>query len=105
MVWVPPPVSWEKLVVGQGAAGPNKYQDPSKTLMDPSLGPKPKKWKWVIDPREVKWIAYWDLVTTTALIFTSTVTPLEVAFLPPLAPDKRWTNGLFLTNRVILRES
>lgn len=47
------------------------------------------------------WIAYWDIVTTIALIFTSTVTPLEVAFLQPLAPDERWTNGLFLTNRAV----
>ena len=73
---------------------------PPMASVEPSAAQQ-KKWSWVIDPREVMWIAYWDIVTTTALVFTSTVTPLEVAFLQPLAPDERWTNGLFLTNRLV----
>jgi hypothetical protein len=46
-------------------------------------------------------IAYWDLVTTLALIFTALVTPFEVAFLQAPAPSERWSDTLFLCNRTV----
>ena len=54
-----------------------------------------------IDPRTNHYIAYWDLVTTLALLFTALVTPVEVAFLVPPKPADRLTNGLYMTNRGI----
>ena len=51
------------------------------------------------DPRTDLRIAYWDLVTTIALLYTATVTPYEVAFLQSPPMNQRWTNNLFLTNR------
>lgn len=56
---------------------------------------------WVIDPRTVQWISYWDLVTTAALVFTALVTPVEVAFLEPTAVEARLSNALYLTNRAV----
>ena len=55
----------------------------------------------IIDPRTNKCIAYWDLVTTVALIFTALVTPVEVAFLQAPSLDARWSDNLFLSNRAI----
>ena len=56
---------------------------------------------WVIDPRSATWISYWDLITSTALIFTALVTPVEVAFLEPPEVVDRLTNGLYMTNRLV----
>ena len=53
-----------------------------------------------IDPRTNHYIAYWDLVTTLALLFTALVTPVEVAFLVPPKPADRLTNGLYMTNGI-----
>ena len=55
----------------------------------------------VLDPRTNNYVAYWDLVTTLALVFTALVTPYEVAFLSPPPVSARMTNGLFWTNRVV----
>lgn len=55
----------------------------------------------VIDPRTNHYIAYWDLVTTLALVFTALVTPVEVAYLKAPAPSARWSDTLFLMNRTI----
>ncbi|KAL3927497.1 MAG: hypothetical protein SGPRY_002795 [Prymnesium sp.] len=56
---------------------------------------------WVLDPRSVVFVAYWDILTTLALIWTAVVTPVEVAFVQqPLHTDK-WANSLFMINRVI----
>jgi hypothetical protein len=56
---------------------------------------------WVIDPLKATWTAYWDLLTTCALLYTALVTPVEVAFIPSPAPSEVYTNGLFITNRMI----
>lgn len=55
----------------------------------------------VIDPRRSKVIGYWDSVAGFALLFTATVTPFEVGFLQPPDASVRWTDGLFLLNRMI----
>ena len=60
-----------------------------------------KRFTWVLDPRTVLWVSYWDLVTTACLLFTATVTPYEVAFLQPPSPERKWGETLFLMNRAI----
>ena len=55
----------------------------------------------IIDPRTNMFIAYWDGLTTLALLFVALVTPVEVSFLKPPPPSERWDNGLFLINRYI----
>jgi hypothetical protein len=50
---------------------------------------------FLIDPRRSKFIMFWDVVTTSALVFTATVTPVEVAL---LNPD---VNALFFINRLV----
>jgi len=53
----------------------------------------------LIDPRDSRWIGWWDLVTSLALIFTAIITPVEVGFMAD--PEDRWADPLFLTNRVV----
>jgi hypothetical protein len=57
--------------------------------------------KFVIDPRTSGWIGYWDLTTTVALVFTAIVTPVEVGFMHLPDFSDRWTDQLFLTNRLV----
>lgn len=59
-----------------------------------------KPW-WIIDPRHSTRLGYWDLATSLALLWTAVVTPVEVAFLVTPGGDKRWSDGLYLTNRLI----
>ena len=54
-----------------------------------------------IDPRSSRMIAYWDLITTCALVFTAVITPVEVAFFTPPPVAERWGDELFLCNRVM----
>ena len=57
---------------------------------------------WVLDPRRVAWIAWWDIVATFALLFTAIMTPVEVAFIePPPTLAERFFNALFLANRTV----
>ena len=48
-----------------------------------------------IDPRRSKFIMIWDVVTTVALMFTATVTPVEVALMEPSL------DTLFVINRLV----
>jgi hypothetical protein len=48
-----------------------------------------------VDPRSSKWLPQWDLAITTALIFTASVTPFEVALLDTQL------DGLFFINCVV----
>ena len=50
-----------------------------------------------IDPRRARWLPYWDVVMTFALLFTAIVTPFEVTFLQ----ERNCITVLFVTNRVI----
>jgi len=58
-----------------------------------------RQW-WVIDPRTMTSIAYWDLFTSLALLYVAIVTPYEVGFVPPPPPPK-WSDTLFLVNRFV----
>ena len=49
------------------------------------------KMRWTMDPRS-KVASDWDLVVAVALIFTATVTPVEVGF---MQPADSWKDGLF----------
>lgn len=62
-----------------------------------------QRW-YILDPRRSRWLAYWDVATTIALLFTAIVTPAEVGFgtasaETPLA--ERALSPLFWCNRVI----
>lgn len=54
----------------------------------------------VIDPRTNKWMAYWDLTMILSLFFTATVTPYEIAFVPPTAVLTEGVTGLWIINRL-----
>ena len=54
--------------------------------------------KYLIDPRNSKFIGYWDVVTGLALVFTALVTPWEVAF---AEPPKKFIESMFLFNRFV----
>ena len=59
----------------------------------------PTKAWYVIDPRTNRRIAYWDIFTCSALLFTAIITPVEVAFLQPPKDSEKWQNTLFIANR------
>ena len=63
--------------------------------------PKRVRWTHVLDPRTVTAVAYWDLVTTSALMYVALVTPVEVGFIAPPEAHERWTSTLFLLNRLL----
>ena len=52
---------------------------------------------WVIDPRDSKILSLWDVVTTTALIYTALLTPFEVGFLSASTTVDVW----FVINRLL----
>lgn len=74
--------------------------DTLQSRVNDALSSKKRHW-WVIDPRVNKRIAYWDGVTVAMLCFTALITPFEVGFLEPLPVSERWSNPLFLTNRIV----
>jgi hypothetical protein len=49
--------------------------------------------RWLIDPREVVWVQYWDLFMLIVLLVVLFLTPFEAALLA----DRDW--GLFAVNR------
>lgn len=56
--------------------------------------------RWVIDPRTSVFIARWDLIAASGLVFVALVTPYEVSFLPSATvPDGPW--ALFVINRLV----
>ena len=59
-----------------------------------------KTW-WIIDPHKATWTAYWDLITTSALLYTAIVTPVEVSFIPSPPPDETYSQTLFWVNRCV----
>lgn len=81
-----------------GGSGP-KMQ--SISALPGAGGPSGCCSRYIVDPRTNPHIAYWDLVTTLALLFTAIVTPYEVGFLQPPPVSKRWSDTLFLLNRVV----
>jgi hypothetical protein len=56
------------------------------------------KRRWQIDPRVSKYMPFWDLTTSLAILFTAFVTPYEVALLPMATSP---TETLFLINRFL----
>lgn len=62
-------------------------------VMRPSAG--------VIDPREAKWLAGWDLLTLFALAFTATIMPYEIAFLPDEDVLANGPSPLWVCNRLV----
>jgi len=56
---------------------------------------------WLIDPRNSRYVPYWDLVMLTALLFTAFVTPYEIVFLPSVKVLSEGPNGLWVINRIV----
>lgn len=56
---------------------------------------------WVIDPRVHASIAYWDVFTAVALLFTAIFGPVEVAFVQQKPFPERLGYPLFLANRAV----
>lgn len=59
-----------------------------------------KPW-WVVDPRDNAFVGTWDVTTSVALLFTAVVTPFEVGFSEPTNDSSRWTEPLFIINRLV----
>ena len=79
---------------------PTQAEQMMRARIQTSVHAKTKRGRgWIIDPRTNRLIAYWDLATTAALLFTALVTPVEVAFLQPETPSERISSRLYWTNR------
>ena len=59
-----------------------------------------RRW-WIIDPRISRCISVWDATSMLALMFTAIVTPFEVGFMDGPPASSRWSDDLFLLNRVV----
>ena len=55
---------------------------------------------WVIDPRKAKWMVWWDMIMIAALLFTATITPYQVAFLPAPNVLENGPDALWIINRL-----
>lgn len=55
----------------------------------------------LIHPIESRFLPWWDLCTTLALIFTATVTPWETAFASFDYSANPWIQPWFVINRVV----
>ena len=56
----------------------------------------------VLKPGENRWLAYWDMISAIALLYTATLTPFEVAFLQPAeGAAAAWSEPWFLINRAL----
>lgn len=55
----------------------------------------------VLHPMKHKYLSWWDLITTTALLYTATLTPYEVSFVPPTLGVSAWAESWFQVNRVL----
>ena len=57
--------------------------------------------RWVMHPEKTKILAYWDAITSLALLYTATLTPFETAFLPSVVGAASWSDVWFIINRVL----
>ena len=57
--------------------------------------------RFVVNPKTAKHLWVWDIVTTTALLYTATFTPFEASFLQPEVGHSAWTKPWFLVNRIL----
>ena len=55
----------------------------------------------VVHPKRFKTLRLWDMVTTVALLYTATIVPFEVSFIPPTFGSGAWQEGWFLVNRLL----
>jgi hypothetical protein len=71
------------------------------SMISHQLGTHNRFKKLVLHPEKTKWLGKWDLVTSTALIWTATVTPFESAFISPVLGPAAWEDPWFRINRVL----
>ena len=79
------------------AAAPLERQPTVQEMVSSIAPPIYRAW-WIIDPRTSKGMQYWEVVTSTALIFTALLTPYEVAFVPPA---REVVEPWFIVNRIV----
>ena len=53
----------------------------------------------VLNPEKNRYLGWWDVLQTLALVYTSTLTPFETCFVPPSLGVKSWRDAWFLLNR------
>ena len=93
-----PPASTADAAAEKGKSSLMKSLALAPSALIPVSSLKLQRRKCLIDPRQARWMPYWDGVTTLALLFIALVTPFEVAFLPPA---NSLTAPLFLVNRLL----
>lgn len=55
----------------------------------------------MIHPHTTKHFWVWDLITTTALLYTATLSPFEASFLPPKLGSMAYSDPWFAVNRAL----
>ena len=55
----------------------------------------------VLHPNKHRWLGFWDMVSTLALLYTATLTPVETAFTQSVYGPRAWTDPWFLINRLL----
>ena len=66
-----------------------------------TLEERDKAKRWVVRPDKHRWLGAWDTLTSLALVYTATVTPFETCFIESATGAASWTDGWFLSNRVL----
>jgi len=57
--------------------------------------------RFVLHPAKNKYLRYWDVVTSFALLYTATLTPFEAAFVQPSIDPNVWQDPWFVINRIL----
>lgn len=66
-----------------------------------SLKAHKAKQRCVLHPDKAQWLGAWDLLTSVALIWTATITPLETAFMDTVLGPACWSDPWFISNRCL----
>ena len=57
--------------------------------------------RYVLHPNKNRWLSWWDLISTLALLYTAAVTPFEAAFVTAVYGPAAWRDPWFLLNRLL----
>ena len=57
--------------------------------------------RYVLHPDKNKWLGRWDVLTSSALLYTATITPFETAFIPNVIGVESWQDPFFIINRIL----
>ena len=56
---------------------------------------------YVLHPEKTPILGHWDFVTSIALIYTATLTPVETSFMSPVLGPEAWKDPWFGLNRAL----